>query len=70
MKVKEKLLNVLILMSVSGIFLALVLCTYGILTMKTDESLPVSFPEEIDSVKTGDTLIVNKVSDSIYIGFK
>lgn len=70
MKVKEKLLNVLILMSVSGIFLALVLCTYGILTMKTDELLPVSFPEEINSVKAGDTLIVNKVSDSIYIGFK
>jgi len=30
----------------------------------------VSLPEEIILAKKGDTLIVEKVSDSIYIGFK
>jgi hypothetical protein len=31
---------------------------------------PISYPEEIQIAKAGDTLIVNSVSDSIYIGFK
>jgi len=31
---------------------------------------PISYPEEIEIAKPGDTLIVTSVSDSIYIGFK
>ena len=31
---------------------------------------PISYPEEIQAVRVGDTLIVSSVSDSIYIGFK
>jgi hypothetical protein len=31
---------------------------------------PISYPEEIQIAKAGDTLIVTSVSDSIYIGFK
>lgn len=31
---------------------------------------PISYPEEIQIAKAGDTLIVSSVSDSIYIGFK
>ena len=31
---------------------------------------PISLPEEIGAVKPGDTLVVTKVSDSIYIQFK
>lgn len=31
---------------------------------------PISYPEEIQIAKPGDTLIVSSVSDSIYIGFK
>lgn len=31
---------------------------------------PVSLPEEIQAVKPGDTLVVSKVADSIYIQFK
>lgn len=33
------------------------------------ESKPISYPEEIQTVKAGDTLYVTSVSDSIYIGF-
>lgn len=32
--------------------------------------LKVSLPEEIILAKKGDTLIIERVSDSIYIGFK
>ncbi len=31
---------------------------------------PISLPEEIQAVKPGDTLVVSKVADSIYIQFK
>lgn len=34
------------------------------------ESKPISYPEEIQIAKPGDTLIVYSVKDSIYIGFK
>jgi hypothetical protein len=30
----------------------------------------ISYPEEIQAVRAGDTLYVSSVSDSIYIGFK
>lgn len=32
--------------------------------------IPISLPEEISLAKEGDILIVEKVTDSIYIGFK
>lgn len=35
-----------------------------------DETIPISYPEEIQAVRAGDTLYVSSVSDSIYIGFK
>lgn len=35
-----------------------------------DKEIRVSLPEEIMQAKKGDTLIVEKVSDSVYIGFK
>lgn len=31
---------------------------------------PISLPEEIQAVTPGDTLVVSKVADSIYIQFK
>jgi hypothetical protein len=34
------------------------------------EEKPISYPEEIQAVRAGDTLYVSSVSDSIYIGFK
>lgn len=34
------------------------------------ESKPISYPEEIQIAKPGDTLIIYAVKDSIYIGFK
>jgi hypothetical protein len=57
------------------LFLLLVFCiVYTISNIsKTIENLnkdKVSLPEEISLVEEGDTLIVEKVTDSIYIGFK
>lgn len=37
---------------------------------KVENNLKVSFPEEMCLAKQGDVLIVEKVSDSIYLGFK
>ena len=35
----------------------------------TIETKAISYPEEIQAIRAGDTLIVSSVSDSIYIGF-
>lgn len=35
-----------------------------------DSGKPISYPEEIQIAKPGDTLIVYSIKDSIYIGFK
>jgi hypothetical protein len=37
---------------------------------QSKQEKPISYPEEIQIAKEGDTLIVSSVSDSIYIGFK
>ena len=37
---------------------------------ESKQEKPISYPEEIQIAKAGDTLIVSSVSDSIYIGFK
>jgi len=38
--------------------------------LDNSDDKPISYPEEIQIAKAGDTLIVSSVSDSIYIGFK
>jgi hypothetical protein len=44
---------------------------YGLeLFFDNNETKPISYPEEIQAVRAGDTLYVSSVSDSIYIGFK
>jgi hypothetical protein len=37
---------------------------------KWTQQKPISLPEEIQAVTPGDTLVVSKVADSIYIQFK
>jgi hypothetical protein len=37
---------------------------------KPKQEKSISYPEEIQAVRAGDTLYVSSVSDSIYIGFK
>ena len=39
-------------------------------TFVEKQDLPISIPEEIQAGSVGDTLLIEKVSDSIYIGFK
>lgn len=41
-----------------------------ILFLDSSDGKPISYPEEIQAVRAGDTLYVSSVSDSIYIGFK
>lgn len=55
------------------IILVVIMCTvYAALVSEKekDTSKPISYPEEIQAVRAGDTLYVSSVSDSIYIGFK
>jgi hypothetical protein len=44
--------------------------TLGMLQDSKSTLKPISYPEEIQAVRAGDTLYVSSVSDSIYIGFK
>lgn len=53
-----------------GYTLGVVLTTIGIKGMIDNSCKPISYPEEIQIAKPGDTLIVYSVKDSIYIGFK
>jgi hypothetical protein len=48
-----------------------IICTIAILIHIHQRNVkPISYPEEIQIAKAGDTLIVTSVSDSIYIKFK
>jgi hypothetical protein len=51
-----------IVVTIIGVYL------HSISPCKNDK--PISLPEEIQAVQPNDTLIVSKVSDSIYIEFK
>lgn len=57
-------------------FIALLIGTFIYDTQIYEEEInrrsqkPVSLPEEIQAVTPGDTLVVSKVADSIYIQFK
>lgn len=60
---------------ISGNFLPLVMAVFSVLwfiyfSLAVIKPLKVSLPEEIILAKKGDTLIIERVSDSIYIGFK
>ena len=60
---------------ISDNFLPLVMAVFSVLwfiyfSLAVIKPLKVSLPEEIILAKKGDTLIVERVSDSIYIGFK
>lgn len=53
-----------------GIVLA-IFVVYGLaMSGEYKTSKPISYPEEIQAVRAGDTLYVSSVSDSIYIEFK
>ena len=54
--------------STIGIWLAHIY--YGVPKEQLKKEKPISYPEEIQIAKAGDTLYVSSVSDSIYINFK
>ena len=56
-----------------GIILVMILTIILVDKLKNfdyNSGKPISYPEEIQIAKPGDTLIVYAVKDSIYIGFK
>ena len=56
-----------------GVILAMILAIILVDKLKRfdyDSGKPISYPEEIQIAKPGDTLIVYSIKDSIYIGFK
>jgi len=56
-----------------GIILVMILTIILVDKLKNfdyNSGKPISYPEEIQIAKPGDTLIVYSVKDSIYIGFK
>lgn len=57
--------NIPLVMIILGIGMLYVAYKY-----ESKQEKPISYPEEIQIAKAGDTLIVSSVSDSIYIGFK
>lgn len=59
-----------VVLTLVGYTLGVVLTTIVIKGMIDDSDKPISYPEEIQIAKPGDTLIVYSVKDSIYIGFK
>lgn len=66
----ERSLITLAILSGLIVGFALVYSNYGVPTESLIKEKPISLPEEIQAVQPNDTLIVSKVSDSIYIEFK
>src|SRR5690349_8118307 len=55
------------------LFIGISIGTIGYFSLQSNESskYKIDLPEEIENVKSGDTLFVNKkIKDSIYLGFK
>jgi uncharacterized membrane protein len=63
--------NVIIILTILWtLYVVIHIVTYVINVINKSETKPISYPEEIQAVRAGDTLYVSSVSDSIYIGFK
>lgn len=66
MKNQLRVLNI----SLTALILCLGLLYFLESKHELKKQIPVSYPEEISEAKVGDLLIVESVSDSIYLGFK
>ena len=58
------------LLAIGVIIAGLLTADYERPTNRWTQAKPISFPEEIYLAEPGDTLIVEKVSDSIYIRYR
>ena len=66
----NKLILIMFLLAIVVIITGLLTADYGRPTNKWTQAKPISFPEEIYLAEPGDTLVVEKVSDSIYIRYR
>lgn len=67
----NKMINIVVITCALYVFIYLGMDIYvSSLIKEKPINKPISYPEEIQAVRAGDTLYVSSVSDSIYIGFK
>jgi hypothetical protein len=66
----NKLILIMFLLAIAVIIAGLLTSDYERPTNRWTQAKPISFPEEIYLAEPGDTLIVEKVSDSIYIRYR
>ena len=66
----NKLILIMFLLAIAVIIAGLLTADYKTPTNRWTQAKPISFPEEIYLAEPGDTLIVDRVSDSIYIQYK
>jgi hypothetical protein len=69
-EINKKIKILLFFFAVGVIITGLLTADYGRPTNRWTQAKPISFPEEIYLAEPGDTLIVSKVADSIYIQYK
>jgi len=69
---KQQFINNLFIIfyTVCILYIVSLIAFYINVEINESKSKPISYPEEIQAVRAGDTLYVSSVSDSIYIGFK
>ena len=69
----DRLLIILFVLSIGYVSVYIIAHVNKVIDNNNNQSKqdkPISYPEEIQAVRAGDTLYVSSVSDSIYIGFK
>jgi hypothetical protein len=59
-----------IIFTLTALVVSVSLLQSGYDTTKWTQQKPISLPEEIYLAEAGDTLVVHRVSDSIYIQYK
>ena len=69
-EINKKIKILLFFFAVGFIITGLLTADYGRPTNRWTQAKPISLPEEIYLAEAGDTLVVHRVSDSIYIQYK
>lgn len=69
-EINKKITILLFFFAVGFIITGLLTADYERPTNRWTQAKPISFPEEIYLAEPGDTLVVEKVSDSIYIRYR
>lgn len=69
-KTLDRAITIVFLLLITALTISLIDSNYKDAGVTWNNQKPISLPEEIYLAEQGDTLIVSKVTDSIYIEFK